>query len=140
VRIILLAPLVAPIVDREVGLDALLTPVRWDEPMGMTAIEAPAAGCPVVAIARGGLREVVEDGRSGCLVESDRVDDVVEATEEAVALDRAGCRESIERRFGIAAMVRGYLSLYARALEGARYAATRPSSVGRSNGLVTKRS
>jgi glycosyltransferase involved in cell wall biosynthesis len=94
--------------------DGLLMPVRWDEPLGLVAIEAPATGCPVVAFARGGLSEVVAGGESGWLVPPDDMTAFVAALARLGEIDRRGCRASVARRYGIEAMIDGYESLYRR--------------------------
>jgi glycosyltransferase involved in cell wall biosynthesis len=45
-----------------------VVPSRWPEPFGMAALEAMAAGRPVIASAVGGLAELVVDGTTGTLV------------------------------------------------------------------------
>jgi glycosyltransferase involved in cell wall biosynthesis len=48
--------------------DALLFPVRWEEPWGLVPLEAMASGCPVVATARGGSGEYLRDGENALIV------------------------------------------------------------------------
>ena len=48
--------------------DALLFPVRWDEPWGLVPLEAMASGCPVIATGRGGSGEYLRDGENCLLV------------------------------------------------------------------------
>jgi glycosyltransferase involved in cell wall biosynthesis len=98
------------------GAAALLAPVRWEEPFGLVACEAQAAGCPVVAYARGGLREVVEDGVTGWLTAPDDIESAVRAVERLDTLDRAVCRRHVARSFGLAAMLDAYEALYAEML------------------------
>lgn len=69
---------------------AVLFPALWDEPFGLVAAEAQAAGSPVVAFDRGALREVVIDGETGFLVEG--VDGAVEALRRIGEIDRSACR------------------------------------------------
>lgn len=92
---------------------ALLMPVRWDEPFGLVAVEAQAAGTPVVAFARGGLVEIVEDGRTGFLLERDDETAFAAAIARVGELDRAACRRNA-RRWSIAAMLDAHERLYAR--------------------------
>ena len=48
--------------------DAVLFPVRWDEPWGLVPLEAMGSGCPVVATGRGGSGEYLRDGENCLLV------------------------------------------------------------------------
>jgi glycosyltransferase involved in cell wall biosynthesis len=89
---------------------ALLFPVDWPEPFGLVMIEAMAAGTPVIAWRNGSTPEVIEDGRSGYLVDS--LDEAVAAVEKALALPREGVRAAFEQRFTSDRMVRDYLRLY----------------------------
>jgi glycosyltransferase involved in cell wall biosynthesis len=95
------------------GAAAVLCPVRWDEPFGLVACEAQAAGAPVIGYARGGLREVVADGATGWLAPPGDVDAAVAAVARLGALDRAACRARAERLFGLGAMLDGYEAFYA---------------------------
>jgi glycosyltransferase involved in cell wall biosynthesis len=89
-----------------------LAPIQWDEPFGLTIIEAMACGTPVVAFNRGAMPELIVDGVTGYLVEPGDNDGYVKAVEKARLLDRKKCREHIERNFSIKKMVSEYLKLY----------------------------
>jgi glycosyltransferase involved in cell wall biosynthesis len=94
---------------------ALLHPVAFDEPFGLSVVEAMACGTPVVAYRRGAMPELVDEGVTGFLV--DDAAGAVEALRLVRRLDRARCRGVAERRFGAARMVDGYLAAYGRLLE-----------------------
>ena len=88
----------------------LLFPIRWDEPFGMVVIEAMAAGTPVLAYGRGSMPELINDGETGYLMQSE--DEMVEALQRLEALDRARCREWVRERFSVERMIDGYERLY----------------------------
>ncbi|MGH2973193.1 MAG: glycosyltransferase, partial [Gaiellaceae bacterium] len=98
------------------GARALLHLVNFDEPFGFSVVEAMACGTPVVARARGSMREIVRDGENGFLVET--VGDAVAAVAAASTLDRAAVRASVEVRFDVDRMVDDYLALYLRIVAG----------------------
>jgi glycosyltransferase involved in cell wall biosynthesis len=54
-------------------------PGLWDEPFGLVAPEAMAAGRPVVAYRAGGLTDIIEDGVSGLLVPRGNVEELTQA-------------------------------------------------------------
>lgn len=99
-----------------VAAEAVLAPARWDEPFSLVACEAQAAGAPVVAYARGGLREVVANGMTGWLVAPGDIAGAVEAIGRLKTIDRAACRERVRQHFSLAAMLDGYEAFYSAML------------------------
>lgn len=93
---------------------ALLHPIAFAEPFGLSVVEAMASGTPVVAYPVGSMLEVIDVGVTGYL--ADDVAAAVAAVERAVQLDRRVVRATAERRFGAARMVDDYLTLYRRLL------------------------
>ncbi|MET0376258.1 MAG: glycosyltransferase family 4 protein [Rhizorhabdus sp.] len=91
---------------------ALLHLINFDEPFGLSVIEAMACGTPVIAMRRGSMAELIEEGVTGFLI--DHVDQAPAAIEAAGALDRATVRSAAEARFGIDRMTDAYLDLYHR--------------------------
>ena len=89
---------------------ALLVPLRWEEPFGLVMIEALLAGCPVIASPRGAAPEIVEDGRTGFLVDSVR--DMAAALWRAPRLDRRAVQARARERFSSTRMAQGYLGVY----------------------------
>jgi glycosyltransferase involved in cell wall biosynthesis len=89
---------------------AVLFPINWPEPFGLVMIEAMACGTPVIAFDRGAVREVVDDGVTGQVV--NRVDEAVSALPQVLALDRAKVRRQFEKRFSAARMATDYLKVY----------------------------
>jgi len=89
---------------------ALLNPIDWPEPFGLVMAEALACGTPVVARRRGSVPEVVTDGVTGLIGETD--DDLVGLCARANEIDRATCRREALRRFSPAAMTNGYEDIY----------------------------
>jgi glycosyltransferase involved in cell wall biosynthesis len=96
------------------GAAALLFPIQWPEPFGLVMVEALACGTPVLALNRGSVPEVIEDGVTGFIRDSE--DELVEALLHISDLDRARCRAEAERGFSSAAMADAYERVYAQLL------------------------
>jgi len=93
---------------------ALLHLIGFDEPFGLSVIEAMACGTPVIAYARGSMPELIEDGVNGFLV--DDLDGAVAAIARLGEIDRAACRRTVADRFSVERMADEYLALYRRIL------------------------
>jgi glycosyltransferase involved in cell wall biosynthesis len=89
---------------------ALLFPIQWPEPFGLVMIESMACGTPIIAFPAGSVPEVIEDGVAGFVV--DGVEAAVDAIGRLDRLDRAGVRESFDRRFTVDRMVDRYVDVY----------------------------
>ena len=94
---------------------ALLFPIDWPEPFGLVLIEAMACGTPVLAFDNGAVREVVDAGVTGYVVQS--VGEAVCKIGGVLALDRGQVRRRFEERFTVSRMTRDYVRLYASLLE-----------------------
>ena len=89
---------------------ALLHPIRFAEPFGLSVVEAMACGTPVVAYRRGSMPEVIDEGVTGLLVADS--DEAVAAVGRIGALDRAACARRARERFSADRMVDDYLAIY----------------------------
>lgn len=94
---------------------ALLHLINFDEPFGLSVIEAMACGTPVIAIDRGSMPELITP-ETGILVHS--TGEAITALAQIDAIDRAACRRHVETRFSVEAMADKYVALYERILSG----------------------
>ncbi len=89
---------------------AVLTPVQWEEPFGLTTVEAMACGTPVISLRRGAAPEIIEDGVTGYVVDS--IADMCTAVKKVHKLDRRACRDHVKTKFSVNQMVDGYEKVY----------------------------
>ncbi len=92
---------------------ALLHLINFDEPFGLSVIEAMACGTPVIAIDRGSMPELITP-ETGILVKS--AGEAITALGEIDGIDRAACRRHVEAHFSVEAMADKYIALYERIL------------------------
>ncbi|MEJ7764866.1 MAG: glycosyltransferase family 4 protein [Acidimicrobiales bacterium] len=97
------------------GAAALLHLIDFEEPFGLSVVEAMASGTPVIATRRGSMPELIDEGVTGFLV--DGAEEAVAAVERAGALDRQVIRARAVRRFGKDRMVDEYLAAYDKVLK-----------------------
>ncbi len=90
----------------------LLFPIEWDEPFGLTAVEAMATGTPVIAFRRGAAEEVIRHGETGFLVEVGERAYAAALVDDLVDIPRARCRAHVEAHFALERMVDAYEGVY----------------------------
>lgn len=91
---------------------ALLHLINFDEPFGLSVIEAMASGTPVIATNRGSMPELIEHGVNGFLV--DDIHGALRAIDRLDEIDRAQVRKTVADRFSIERMADAYIDLYQR--------------------------
>ena len=96
---------------------ALLHLIDFEEPFGLSVVEALACGTPVIATRRGSMPELIDDGVTGFLV--DDLDGAVDAVARLGEIDRAACRAAVAAHFSVDRMADAYLALYQRILGAA---------------------
>jgi glycosyltransferase involved in cell wall biosynthesis len=94
---------------------ALLFPVNWPEPFGLVMIEAMACGTPVLAFRCGSIPEVIDDGVTGKLVDTEA--EAIAALPEILSYDRRTVRQRFEQRFTATRMAKNYVSTYRQLLK-----------------------
>jgi len=94
---------------------ALLHPINFNEPFGLSVIEAMACGTPVIALNRGSMPELIENGKNGFLVNT--VNEAIDAVAHIRDIERACCRRHVEQYFTTNTMVEKYIQVYETILE-----------------------
>ena len=95
---------------------AMLHLIGFEEPFGLSVIEAMACGTPVIAYRKGSMPELIDDGVTGFLV--DTLDQAIAAIDRVGEIDRAACRKAVEERFTVDHMADRYVALYRQVLGG----------------------
>jgi glycosyltransferase involved in cell wall biosynthesis len=93
---------------------ALLHPISFEEPFGLSVAESMMCGTPVIAFNKGSMPELIRDRKTGFLV--DTINQAVKAVNEIKSIDRKYCREYALSKFSREKMVEGYLEVYRRVL------------------------
>jgi glycosyltransferase involved in cell wall biosynthesis len=89
---------------------AILMPILWEEPFGIVMAEAMACGTPVLALRRGAVPEVVEEGVTGFV--RDTVDELVAAVGRVGEVSRAHARARVEALYSAERIADAYLDAY----------------------------
>lgn len=98
------------------SISAFVMPIRWEEPFGLVMIEALFCGTPVVAFRQGAAPEIVENGVTGFIVDTE--EQMKEALHKSKTLDREKVREITIRKFSSEIMTHKYITLYKNVVKG----------------------
>ena len=92
----------------------LLHLISFDEPFGLSVAEAMCCGTPVIAVNRGAMAELIEEGKTGFLVAAPQ--DAVKAVKKLPVISRAYCRQRAIERFSAERMTNDYIKVYQQLL------------------------
>jgi glycosyltransferase involved in cell wall biosynthesis len=106
---------------------ALLAPITWPEPFGLSMVEAMVSGTPTIAFRQGAAPELIDEGKTGFVV--DTIDEMVEAVLAVGEIDPARCSLLARNRFSPDVMVDDYLRVYERVLTGKTVSTERAAAV-----------
>jgi glycosyltransferase involved in cell wall biosynthesis len=89
---------------------ALLHPINFAEPFGLSVVESFACGTPVVAFDKGSMAEIIIEGENGFLVST--IEEAVSSVKNITHINRLFCRKDAEQRFSSQRMVHDYIKVY----------------------------
>jgi glycosyltransferase involved in cell wall biosynthesis len=94
---------------------ALLHPIFFAEPFGLSVVESMACGTPVIAFNKGSMPEIIESGKNGFIVSD--VKEAIGALEKIPEIIRQDCRKIVEQRFTVERMVDNYIKVYQKIID-----------------------
>ena len=94
---------------------ALLHLINFNEPFGLSLVEAMACGTPVIAYGRGSIPELIKHGETGFIVND--IDEAAAAVRSIGELDRARIRQHVVENFSRERMVDGYIRVYQEVID-----------------------
>lgn len=96
---------------------ALLHPISFEEPFGLSVAESMMCGTPVIAFNRGAMKELIIDSKTGFLI--DDIEGAVNAVTKIKNIDRHTCRKQALQRFSSREMALHYIKLYNKIIDNA---------------------
>jgi len=106
-------------IDLLKNAECLLHPLdkNYIEAFGITLIESMACGTPVVAFNRGAVSEVIEDNKTGFVV--DTAKEMIKAIKNINKISKEACRKRVEENFTVKKMTDGYEKIYKKLINSA---------------------
>lgn len=89
---------------------ALLHPISFNEPFGLSVVEAMACGTPVIAFGKGSMKEIIQNGKNGYIVSN--IEEMTQSLKDIPNISRSLCREIVVKRFSQQRMVKEYIEVY----------------------------
>ena len=89
---------------------ALLHPISFSEPFGLSVVEAMACGTPVIAFGKGSMAEIIQNNENGFIVSN--IDEMSQRVKDVKNISRKLCRETVVKRFSQEKMVKEYIEVY----------------------------
>ena len=96
------------------GAAAMVNAVRWEEPFGLTNLEAMSSGVPIAGFDRGAFRELIDD-ESGVVAEQKNVKSLAKAIAAAISLESDNVRRHAET-FSLRTMAERYITYFEEVL------------------------
>ncbi|MEO6850002.1 MAG: glycosyltransferase family 4 protein, partial [Mucilaginibacter sp.] len=93
---------------------ALLHPINFNEPFGLSVAEAMLCGTPVIAFNKGAMPELIKHGKTGYLV--NHVNEAAKAVGQLGMINRIDCHQWALSQFSAEKMVDDYIKLYRKIL------------------------
>ena len=106
------------------GAYALLHPIFFNEPFGLSVIESMACGTPVIAFNKGSMPELICSGSNGFLV--DNVEEAMAALNKIPEINRYNCRKTVVDKFSVEKMVDSYIKVYEEIINRTKKKSRRP--------------
>jgi len=89
---------------------ALLHPINFSEPFGLSVVESMACGTPVLAFGKGSMPEIIQNGKNGFIVSN--IEEMAQRLKDIDNISRKLCRETVVKRFSQEKMVKEYIEVY----------------------------
>lgn len=89
---------------------ALLHPINFNEPFGLSVVESMACGTPVLAFGKGSMPEIIQNGKNGFIVSN--IEEMAQRLKDIENISRKLCRETVVKRFSQEKMVKEYIEVY----------------------------